>query len=148
MYILFGLHQAEFMNFLDNDEIDIGKGEDTVHLAKVLPPSIETLYISHTNGKIRLLTRALENLLAQKDCSTPKLRRIAFEAFLRGNEEKFDFSRLDRLAEDAGVRISKIDSTGEEEVKWRGQGMDGSLTWAAEMGVVTKNYLHQRGEVN
>ncbi|MCJ1451763.1 hypothetical protein MMC28_002103 [Mycoblastus sanguinarius] len=127
MYILFGgKANLDDLSNAESEDIDT----DTVNLAILLPTSIETLYFSQTNGRIRMLTRALENLLEQKESSTPKLKRIAFEAFITGNPYVLDFSHMDDLAEKAGVEIAKVDTTAEQDVNQRCQGMDGSLTWA------------------
>ncbi len=149
MYVFFGVVDV-YSSGLENTEVDIGDGNNIINLANILPASAETLYVSHTNGRIRLLTQALERLLEQKGSSTPRLMRIAFEAYITGNDEKFDFSRLDPLGEEANVRIDRIDGTAlpaNNGVGWecssgvhdRGQGMDGSLKWAAEVAIVRKS---------
>lgn len=146
MYVFFGGADNNISD-LENAEVDIEDGDKTINLANILPASIETVYFSHTNGRVRLLTQALELLLEQKQSSTPELRRIAFEAYITGNDEKFDFARLDALSVGVSVRIDRIDGTAipaTNEAGWefspgvddRGQGMDGSLDWAAEVAVV------------
>lgn len=112
---------------------------DAIDLANRMPTSIETIYFSHTLGRVRGLLRALENWLLQKEA----LKRIAFEAYTTKDNGTFDFSRLDSLAEEAGVEISKSGATttsicnrawseSTSSVSGRGQGFDGSLTWAAK----------------
>ena len=142
-YVLFGdANTATYEDSLDNTEIHIDELE-MVQLADVLPVSLETIYISHTNGKVKMLTRALELLLEQKQSAVPQLQQITFEAYITCNDESFDFSRLDQLAEENSVIVRRIDGTAlvtDEPPRWRyspgisdrGQGMDGSLTWAAE----------------
>ncbi len=150
LYIFFGLAGISRTG-LQNTEMSIRDHNDIIDLANILPASIETLYFAHTNGRIRLLTQALEKLLKQKSLSMPRLRRIAFEAYITGNEEEFDFSRLDALGEEAGVRIDRIDGTAlpsTSEYGWeytpgidyKGQGMDGSLKWAAEVAAVNEDF--------
>lgn len=147
MYVFFGprLEESEDEEDLDNTEINAEQGgnlTNLANLANLLPLSIETLYISNTNRRIRILTAALERLLQQKRLATPKLRRVAFEAYITGNDEKFDFSPLKSLAREADVKICLIDAgavladsrgrmytPGEIDA---GQGLDGSLTWAAK----------------
>lgn len=91
----------------------------------------------------------MEILLEQKESSMPQLRSIAFEAYIMGNDENFDFPRLDALGEEAGVTIDRIDGTAPPAANglgWdyspgvddHGQGMDGSVTWAAEVAAVDK----------
>lgn len=147
MYVLFGLEAGYKDTGLKNTEFETEEHDDIIDLARILPKSIETIYISHTNDRIRRLTRALELLLQQKESATPNLKRVAFEAYITGNSEEFDFERLDGLSEQARVRVDRIDgtalefSTGSTGYGWeyspgvndRGQGMDGSLRWAAEV---------------
>lgn len=80
-------------------------------LASLMPPSIETLYFSRTKGRVNRLTSALEKLLQAKQSHTPKLRMVAFEAEITGEDKHFDYSRLDFLAKASGVGIVKIDCT-------------------------------------
>ncbi|MCJ1456509.1 hypothetical protein MMC28_006870 [Mycoblastus sanguinarius] len=142
MYIFFSAEADLDDPGLDNTEAEVDHS-NLINLANILPSSLETIYFSHTNGRIRVLTNALKNWLQQKESSTPKLKRIAFEAFITGNENKFDFSSLDSLAQEADVTIDKIDGTAlsaDNGLGWeytpgindRGQGMDGSISWAAE----------------
>lgn len=91
-------------------EADAADG-DASNLANLLPRSLETIYFSHTNSRLRVLTKALENWLQQKESSTPELKRIAFEAYNTANKEKFDFSQLDLLAKQAGVTVDKFDDS-------------------------------------
>ena len=99
----------------------------TPDLATLMPASIETLYFSYTRGIVNVYTSALEKLLQAKESCTPKLRRIAFKADVTGEDEDFDYSRLDFLAGEVGVEIRKIDGKEAEgrEMDWR---EDGSLT--------------------
>ncbi|CAF9930349.1 hypothetical protein IMSHALPRED_008148 [Imshaugia aleurites] len=93
-------------------------------LANFMPASIETLYFSHTSGRIHELTSSLEQLLQSKASCTPNLQRIAFEADITGQDYDVDYSSLDFVAEEVGVEIARVDSNRRE----RGQGKDGSLT--------------------
>lgn len=140
---------------LENTEFEIGKNEGIIDLARILPRSIETIYISHTNGRIRRLTIALELLLQQKESATPNLKRVAFEDYVTGNSEEFDFGRLDGLGEEASVRVDRVDGTALETstgcgwehspgVNDREQGMDGSLRWVAEVATAEDEYDPQR----
>ncbi|MCJ1340721.1 hypothetical protein MMC09_006017 [Bachmanniomyces sp. S44760] len=152
MYVLFGAaHGSRYHDTtggLDNTEIDPDDQRCCkVDLASVLPPALETLYISHTNGRISILTTALSHLLSQMQLGncTQKLRRIAFECYMSGNPEssKFNFELLDELAGKCGVEIRRIDGAAvvskngsgweyTEGIQDRGQGWDGSVDWAAE----------------
>ena len=97
---------------------------NTPDLVSILPASIETLYFSHTECNMKLLTSALEKLLQAKESCTPKLRTIAFEADITEMDDAFDYSRLYLLAGEGGVDIANIDTNREE----RGRGKDASLT--------------------
>lgn len=83
-------------------------------LPSLMPASIETLYFSRTKCRVNKLTSALEKLLQAKESHTPKLRMIAFEADMTGDDSAFDYSRLDFLAQETGVEIARFDCTGKE----------------------------------
>ena len=106
---------------------ETGGEQRTLNLASLMPASIETLYFSHTEGMVHALTRSLEKLLQAKESCTPKLRRITFEADITGEDCAFDYSRLDFLAKEVGVDVTKIDSKENKRCRRK----DGSLTWAA-----------------
>lgn len=141
MFVAFGVNTTdkEFSNnecLFDDSELPV--------LAHFLPQSLETIYISHTNGRLGMLVRALEHLLQVKWSCVPRLREIAIEAFLTGNDQAPSLSKLSELAEATGVELRTIDGAtvkvGECELDWTfqsprplnlGQGWDGSVTWAS-----------------
>ena len=143
MFILFGDDYLFYDGAsLDNTEEHYTE-TDGVSLAEILPYSLETIYVAHTNGRVRGLTRAFARLLRRKESAVPNLKRIAYEAYITGNDHIFNFSTLDQLGKDTGVVVDRIDGTalpGDDDFEWtytpgaqdRGQGMDGSVTWAAE----------------
>ena len=102
MYIFFG--DVSFMH-----ESDIANGAG-INLARLLPQSLETIYISHTRARLGVLVEALEDWLQQKESSTPKLWRIAFEVDLTEDRESIDLSLLESLAKEASVSVVKLDS--------------------------------------
>lgn len=118
MYMFFGIERLGIPSVGAD-----GQG-NTPDLTSLLPAPIETLYFSHTKGRMKVLTSALEKLLQAKEWCTPRLRRIALEADIMGMDNALDYSPLDLLAGEAGVEIAKIDSKEKE----RGRGKDGSLT--------------------
>lgn len=71
-------------------------------LTSLMPSSIETLYFSKTEGRIKVLTSVLQKLLQAKDSCTPQLQRIAFEADVTGKDDAFDYSCLDVPDKEAG----------------------------------------------
>ena len=83
-------------------------------LASLMPASIEMLYFSRTKRRLNELTSALEKLLQAKESRTPKLRMIAFEADMTGDDCAFDYSRSEFLAQESGVQIAKLDCTGKD----------------------------------
>ncbi|KAL8717251.1 MAG: hypothetical protein Q9225_005492 [Loekoesia sp. 1 TL-2023] len=141
MFVVFGVHAmddgfSQNENHLDDSELPV--------LAHLLPQSLETIYISHTNGRLGILVRALENLLLVKLSCMPRLKSIAFEAFLTGNDQAPTLKKLHDLAVAADVEIRTLDGamvrSGNCRLDWKfqtpgplnlGQGWDGSVTWAS-----------------
>ncbi|KAL8831590.1 MAG: hypothetical protein Q9170_005231 [Blastenia crenularia] len=148
MFLLFGTPtQPHTMDKDFNlDEISFDDAALPV-LAQLLPQSVETIYISHTAGKLSMLVMAFENLLLIQSCHMPRLRVITFEAFLTGNPQAPSLDKLCDLAAAAEVKIYAIDTAIgiAEKHEWDrylptlvvkprgpnlGQGLDGSVTWA------------------
>ena len=92
-------------------ESDAADG-DTINFAQLLPSSLETIFFTQTKGKMRVLIRALENWLQQKEFTTPQLKRVGFETYVSGEQVEFDYSHLESLARDANVKLDKLDGTG------------------------------------
>ena len=141
MYVLFGGCDGDFG--LGDEEVPRDEWTE-IDLVEWLPRGVETLYVSHTDGRVGYLVWALERMLLQMihAGSTPKLRKVTFEAYITGHREKIDFEKLDDIAGKAGVEIMRIDGTAlqaddsfeckfTEWIKGRGQDSDGSCIWAA-----------------
>lgn len=135
MYTMFGPTYHDSDSFEDTDSShDEEEFEDSEvpNLSQILPISIETIYITHTHGRIGLLARALEELLRIKGNHFPSLREITFEAYLVGNDQAPSLEKLEILAADAHVTLRKIDTglIGKDRKSDHRRRWDRSMTWA------------------
>ncbi|KAL8926676.1 MAG: hypothetical protein Q9208_002750 [Pyrenodesmia sp. 3 TL-2023] len=85
---------------------------DTFELPKLeqsLPRSLQTIFFTHTQGRIGMLIGALVNLLRRKGDCVPRLQAISFEAHLDGNEHAPSLTELGNLAVANEVIFRAID---------------------------------------
>ncbi|KAL8855433.1 MAG: hypothetical protein Q9178_007922 [Gyalolechia marmorata] len=69
-------------------------------LGKILPESLETLYILRTYPRVKVLMRALHNLLSVRKICLPNLREIKLSIF----PTRFDYSSARKRLQDMAVR--------------------------------------------
>ncbi|KAL8965227.1 MAG: hypothetical protein Q9183_003962 [Haloplaca sp. 2 TL-2023] len=104
------------------------------NLAAVLPDNLETLYISHTEGRIGILSAALEQFLQVKRTSDHRLAQIAIEINLKGNFHAPSLESLERMAEESDVRLKILTDPPEyRQTRECGRGREDWITWAGSM---------------
>ncbi|KAL8949219.1 MAG: hypothetical protein Q9222_004651 [Ikaeria aurantiellina] len=130
MYVLFGIHEAESESGSEDPIVE----SKLPNLGNIFPENLETLYLSGTDDRIGVLVKALENLLRVKQECVPKLREVAFEAYLEGNQQAPSLEMLKSAAADADVRLRPIDIEDPDDEDYKtGRGWDDSITWAGHM---------------
>ncbi|KAI4259405.1 MAG: hypothetical protein L6R42_004590 [Xanthoria sp. 1 TBL-2021] len=130
MYVLFG-HGMNFQDPYKEQEI---KDSELPDLGRILPDSLETIYFSHTEGRVGILSEALQRLLRVRQNCLPKLRKITFEAYQAGVKQTPSLNILKDMAVDAEVQLRIITRADEDDLRMDlGRGWDGSVTWAGSM---------------
>ncbi|KAL8770754.1 MAG: hypothetical protein Q9209_003621 [Squamulea sp. 1 TL-2023] len=133
MYVLFGIGEDSCGDRLHEEQkIDEAKLPD---LGIVLAESLETIYFSHTEGRIGILARAIQRLLSAKTTCLPRLRKISVEAYTVGLDQSPSLRSLQDMAAEVEVKLRIIERVVEDnEPSELGRGWDGSVTWAGLMG--------------
>lgn len=130
MYVLFG-HGMNFQDPYKEQEI---KDSELPDLGRILPDSLETIYFSHTEGRVGILSEALQRLLRVRQNCLPKLRKITFEAYQAGFKQTPSLNILKDMAVGSEVQLRIITRVDEEDLRMDlGRGWDGSVTWAGSM---------------
>ncbi|KAL8903025.1 MAG: hypothetical protein Q9207_004203 [Kuettlingeria erythrocarpa] len=106
MFVIFGA--ANWESHLDHKEMSIDVRE-LPNLERLLPRGLQTIFFTHTQGRIGLLVGALANLLRSKPASMTRLQEISFEAHLEGNEHAPPLTELGELAVAKKVMLRAID---------------------------------------
>ena len=133
MYVLFGVDDDTM-----EDEEQAIVMSDLPELAEVLPDSLETLYISHTHGRIGILSLALQRLLQDEEVGNIGLTQITIEVALHNNENAPPLEPLKQMAKEKKVQLKILDigSTQRLPGSEEGRGWDGLITWAGSMKAI------------
>ncbi|KAL8912151.1 MAG: hypothetical protein Q9171_002785 [Xanthocarpia ochracea] len=101
-----GMH-VFFGNWWDRTDEPVHATRDAMvelpDLGKILPESLETLYILNTHLRVKVLVKALHNLLSVKQICLPNLREIAFN-FFPAFPVQIDYSSARKSLQDMAVR--------------------------------------------
>ncbi|KAL8954880.1 MAG: hypothetical protein Q9183_006888 [Haloplaca sp. 2 TL-2023] len=135
MFVLFGISDSTIGHDPPGpEELEI-VASDLPDLAAILPESLETLYIGCTEGRIGILSAALEILLQVKQTSNPRLTRIAIDVHLEGNVHAPSLKPVERVAMEADVELRILDPGSRTHARTReiGRGREDLITWACSM---------------
>ena len=99
------------------------------NLGRILPKSLETLHFSHTQGRIGILTHALQKMLSVQQKHLPNLREITLEAYQAGIDQTPSLGRLQDSAASAEIQLRVISMADEERLSLdSGRGWGESVT--------------------
>ncbi|KAL8748635.1 MAG: hypothetical protein Q9184_007171 [Pyrenodesmia sp. 2 TL-2023] len=112
MFVFFGA--ADWEHHVNHEEQSIDTSE-LPKLEQLLPRSLQTIFFTHTQGRIGMLVGALANLLRSKTACVPRLQAISFEAHFEGNEHAPSLIELGKLAVATEVTFRAIDLPADED---------------------------------
>lgn len=120
MYVLFGVDTAWSSPYEEQEITDSA----VPNLGRILPKSLETLYFSHTLGRIGILTHALQKMLSVQQKYLPNLREITLEAYQAGIDQTPSLGMLQDSAAGAEIQLRVISMADEE-----GPSLDSERGW-------------------
>lgn len=112
MFVIFGA--ATWESHLNHEEVSTDARE-LPKLERLLPQGLQTIFFTHTQGRIGLLVDALVNMLRSKSACVPRLQEISFEAHLEGNKHAPSLMELGELAVANKVMLRAIDLPVDED---------------------------------